>query len=326
MFIARLALAAGLCMAAVTAQAQSYNLRFATSTANQQEPTYKAIQNFAAYVKEKSDGRIRVTIFPGEQLGAQKKVNEMIMGGANMVNMTDYGQLGQFVPDLGIVAGPYVYGGMDDARKLFASDLFKGMTAKLEAQGIKVLMADGLFGVRHMIADRPIRHPRDLKDMTLRVPASPIMLETFRTLGARPTEITWGEVYNALQANVVTGAEAPFGSIVGSKLNEVRKVVSKTGHQIMFTAWVTSTSFFNGLPPDLQKVLLDAGKAASEELARTTPAADEAFAEQLRKEGITIVEDVDIAAFRAMTQPAYTAVRNLTPGLYEQVQAVMAAK
>lgn len=326
MSFAKFLVAAIFCMTMTAVQAQTVNLRFATSVANVQEPSYKAITAFAARVKERSGGKINISIFPGEQLGAQKKVNEMIKGGATMINMTDYGQLGQFSPDMGLVAGPYMYASLDDAKRLFASDVFKEMSARLEAQGLKIIMVDGLFGYRHMLADRPIRNPGDMKGLTVRVPPSPIMLEAFKALGSRPMEIPWGEVYNALQSNVANAAEAPFGAIAGSKLQEVRKVISKTSHQIMFTAWITSVPFFNGLSPELQNILLDEGKRASEELTRETLAVDDDYANRLRKDGVQIIEDVDIPAFRSLTSPAYKSVPNLTPGILERIQAAMAKK
>lgn len=138
-----------------------------------QEASYKEMEAFAKRVKERSKGRMELQLFPGEQLGAQKKVNEMISSGANIMNMTDYGQMGQFVPDAGVLAGPYIFGSMDQASKLFRSPVFKDVSDRLEQKGIKVIMADGLFGARHMLADRPIRKPDDLKGMTMRVPRRP---------------------------------------------------------------------------------------------------------------------------------------------------------
>jgi TRAP-type transport system periplasmic protein len=274
-------------------------------------------------VKERSGGKLDLQLFPGEQLGAQKKVNEMISSGANMMNMTDYGQLGQFLPDAGVLAGPYIFGDLAQADRLFKSPVFKDLSDRLEQKGIKIVMANGLFGARHMLADKPIKKPEDLKGLTMRVPPSPIMVETFKAFGARPTEIAWGEVYNALQSNVVNGAEAPFGAIWGSKLQEVRKVVSKTNHQLMFTAWVTSANLFKSLPPDLQKILIEEGQKSAENLTKATVDEDDRFAQQLQKAGVQIVTDVDIPAFQKASAAAYQAMPNLTPGFVEKAKSAM---
>ncbi|CAH1655287.1 C4-dicarboxylate TRAP transporter substrate-binding protein [Chelatococcus asaccharovorans] len=307
------------------AAAQDFKLRFATSVANTEEASYKEMQALAARVKERSKGRLEMQLFPAEQLGAQKKVNEMISSGANMMNMTDYGQLGQFVPDAGVLAGPYIFGSLAEADKLFASPVFKDVSDKLEQKGIKIIMANGLFGARHMLSDKPIRKPDDLKGLTVRVPPSPIMVETFKDFGARPTEIPWGEVYNALQSNVVNAAEAPFGAIWGSKLQEVRKVVSKTNHQLMFTAWVTSTGFFDKLPADLQAILIEEGKVSAKNLTKATLEQDDQFAKMLEKAGVTLVTDIDVAAFQKASAGVYEKLPNLTPGFVAKARAAMGA-
>ena len=106
------------------------------------------MNTYAERVKERSDGRIAITVMTGDQLGPQKKVNEMVMSGASLLSATDYGQLGQFLPDLSVLAGPYVYPSIEASDRLFASDVFKELSGKLEAQGIKILMPNGLFGRR----------------------------------------------------------------------------------------------------------------------------------------------------------------------------------
>lgn len=106
-------------------------------------------------------------------------------------------------------------------------------------------------------------------------------------------------------------------------MNETRKVISKTGHQIMFTAWVASSQFFNGLPEDLQKILLEEGRAIASELTQMTLETDDAYAKQLSASGVEIVTDVDIPAFIEASRAAYDKVPNITPGIYEQVQKAM---
>ncbi|MFY9511982.1 MAG: C4-dicarboxylate TRAP transporter substrate-binding protein [Rubrivivax sp.] len=306
------------------AAAQTYALRFSTSQTNPNEPVVKVMHQFADRVKERSGGRITLAIFTGDQLGPQKKVNEMIKGGARVVSVTDYGQLSQFVADMGIVAGPYMFAGPEDAKRLFASEVFKEMSSRLEAQGLKLIMADGLFGVRHLLASKPVRSPADIGGLTMRVPPSPIMLETFTALGARPTALPWGEVYNALQTGVVDAAEANYGSLAGAKLYEVRKVLSTTSHQTMYATFVTSAQFFGSLPKDLQAVLLEEGRKAGEELTRATLATDAQYAEELKKQGVTIVTDVDVKAFAEKARVAYTKVPGLTPGIVDKARQAMA--
>jgi len=298
-------------------------VRFATSQVNPTEPVVQVMRAFAERVEARTEGKLTFVLYTGDGLGAQKKVNEMIKSGARILNVTDYGQLSQFVADLGVVAGPYIYDSLEDARRLVASDVFADMAARLEAQGLKMIMTDGLFGVRHVISNKPVRTPNDMAGVTIRVPPSPIMLATFAALGARPVDMTWSEVYNALQTGVVDAAEANYGSLAGSKLYETRKVVSQTAHQVMLVAFVTNTAFFNSLPQDQQTILLEEGQAASLELTRLTLATDAAYAEEMRRNGVEIVTDVDVAAFARQAAQAYDTMPGLTPGIYQRVRAVM---
>ena len=162
-----------------------------------------------------------------------------------------------------------------------------------------------------------------MKGLKMRVPEIPLYVNTFRLLQTNATPLPWGEVYNALQTNVVDAAEANYGSLVGSKLYEVRKVLSTTAHQTMYVAMVTSTDFFKSLPPDLQAVLLDEGKKAGAELTQLTLASDAAYADEMKKAGVQIVTDVDNKAFAEKAKVAYAKVPGLTPGMYDKVRAAM---
>ncbi len=103
-----LSLAASLVLlAAGTASAQDVKIRFAHSLSTT-EPAHIAAENFAKRVAERTKGKVQLQVFPSEQLGSGKEVNEMIRQGANVMNITDPGYLSDFVPDIGVLNGPYV--------------------------------------------------------------------------------------------------------------------------------------------------------------------------------------------------------------------------
>jgi tripartite ATP-independent transporter DctP family solute receptor len=305
------------------ASAQEIKIRLAHSL-SATEPAHTAAEFFSKNVKERSKGRVQVDVFPGEQLGSGKDVNEMIRQGANVMNITDPGYLSDFVPDMGVLNGPYVVKDQKEFTKLLASDWYKGIDQKLQQAGFRLVMVGGFFGARHMIADRPIRKPEDLQGLTVRVPPNTMWIETFKALGARGTTVQWSEIYNALQQNVVVAAEAPYGSLYGSKLHEVRKVISTTGHFTAIVAWPINAGFFNRLPKDVQDMLLEEGVKARDEMTRLTLALEADYVAKFKAAGVNIVTDVDIAAFQKATAPVYTAFPKWTPGLRETVMKVLA--
>jgi tripartite ATP-independent transporter DctP family solute receptor len=310
------ALAAGVSLPA--AAQDQIRIRFAHSLSTS-EPAHQAAEFFAKNVAARTNGRVQIQVFPGEQLGPGKEVNEMIRQGANVMNITDPGYMSDFVPDIGVLNGPYLIKDPADYDKLLASDWYKTVEKRLEQAGFKMIMANGFFGQRHLIADKPVRKPEDMAGMTVRVPPNTMWIETFKAMGARPTTVQWSEVYNALQQNVVVGAEAPLGSLWGSKLQETRKVISTTGHFTAFVMWPMNINYFNKLPADVQKVLLEEGHKAGVEQTRLTLALQDDYISKFKAAGVTFVTDVDVAAFQKITSPVYKAFPKWTPGLHETV-------
>ena len=297
-------------------------IRFAHSLSTT-EPAHLAAEYFAKNVAARTNNKVQIQVFPSEQLGSGKEVNEMIRQGANVMNITDPGYLSDFVPDIGVLNGPYLIKDPKDYDKLLASDWYKGVEKKLEAAGFKLIMANGFFGQRHLIADKPIRKPEDMAGMTVRVPPNTMWIETFKAMGARPTTVQWSEVYNALQQNVVAAAEAPLGSLWGSKLHETRKVISMTGHFTAFVMWPINASYFSKLPADVQKVLLEEGEKAGDEMTRLTLELQKDYVAKFKAAGVTFVEDVDLAAFQKATSRVYSAFPKWTPGLHDTVMGAL---
>lgn len=321
----RAALAVGASLAAgavlpVRSQEQ-IRIRFAHSL-SATEPAHLAAEFFAKNVAARTNGRVQIQVFPGEQLGPGKEINEMIRQGANVMNITDPGYLSDFVPDIGVLNGPYLVRTPEDYNKLLASDWFKSVERRVEQAGFKLISANGYFGQRHLIADKPVRTPADLAGMTVRVPPNTMWIETFKAMGARPTTVQWSEVYGALQQNVVQAAEAPLGSLWGAKLHEVRKVISTTGHFTAFTLWPMNINFFNRLPADVQKVLLEEGTRGGTEQTRLTQSLNDDFMAKFKAAGVSFV-DVDNAAFQRATAPVYKAFPKWTPGLHDTVMAAL---
>lgn len=317
------ALVAGSMMLASPVLAADYELRFAHSLSTT-EPAHQAAEFFAKNVAEHSEGQIEITVFPGEQLGSGKDVNQMIRQGANVMNITDAGYLADFVPDAGVLHGPYLVDTPEQYARILASDWHKQIDQQLRDQGLRIVSWNGLFGGRHMIADKPIRTPEDMAGMTVRVPPNALWLATFEAIGARPTTVQWSEVYNALSQNVVAGAEAPLGSLYGSKLYEVKKSLSLTRHFTSFLTFAASEMYLSTLPQDLQDILMEEGQRAGEYMTQLTLEQEARYLDEFRKAGVEVVEDVDVEAFRAKTASVYTSFPDWTPGLKEQIDAIIA--
>ena len=213
----------------------------------------------------------------------------------------------------------------DQFAKLFASDWYRDLDRRIQQAGFRLIMAGAFSGARHMIADWPIRTPADLAGITVRVLPNTMWIETFRAMGARPTMVRWSEVYNALAQGVVQAAEPPQRSLWGARLHEVKKTISTIAHFIATTAWPINNGYFSRLPRDVQDLLLEEGAKGGAEQTRLTRAMEEDFIARFKGAGVTVLTDVDLAAFQRATVAVYSAFPRWTLNLQQTVSRVLAS-
>ncbi|MEO1986885.1 MAG: C4-dicarboxylate TRAP transporter substrate-binding protein [Martelella sp.] len=323
MKFANAALVAAGFLFAGSAMAADYTIRLASSL-SPGEPTIEAAEFFADEVAKRTDGRVEIQVFPAQQLGSEKDVNQMMRQGAPIISVTSSGYLSDFVPDIGVVEGPYLLDNPEQFEKIASSDWFASVKDQFNDKGITFLVDDALFGARNILADKPVRSPADVDGMTIRVPPNTVFVKTFEAMGTRPATVEWSEVYSALQQNVVEGAEAPLGSLWGAKLHETRDTISLTQHFTAFTFWVINSDYFNSLPEDIRDVMMEVGQETGALATELTLKRDEEYKDMFRDAGVTIVDDVDIQTFRDKTAGVYGEFPNWTPGLYDQIQKILA--
>jgi tripartite ATP-independent transporter DctP family solute receptor len=287
------------------------------------EPIHRAVEGFAKAVTERTGGKVRVSVFPSEQLGPNKDVYEQVRQGAPIIQVADPGFMSDYVPDIGVMNGPYLTDDPRAFKALLGSDWYKEIQGQLQKAGFRALSFNYFFGARNMLGSKPFRTPADVAGVTTRIAPNPMWLETFKAMGARGVPLPWTEVYSALSQGVVDAVEAPLGSLVGSKLQEQRKVLSLTGHFTAYLGLVMNEKVFASLSPEVQKIMIEESVRAGDEMTRITIENDKKLLEDLKKQGVTVVSNVDIKAFRAATAPVYSAFPKWTPGLYPRIRKIL---
>jgi TRAP-type transport system periplasmic protein len=134
---------------------------------------------------------------------------------------------------------------------------------------------------------------------------APIWQESIRALGAAPTAMAFGDMYPALQQQAIDGVELVYNNIPGGRFYEVLKIGNETKHIMLINFQVIGSKFFDSLPQEYQTVLVEECKRAGRETSEKILASEQAVKMQLKSRGMTIVEDADIAAFRAAGEAAY---------------------
>lgn len=179
----------------------------------------KSAQHFADLVREKSNGRINIKVYPGGQLFAGKQTSEfpMLRNGAIDFALASTINWSPQIKELNLPAMPFLIASEPDRYKamdaIMAGKSGKMMRDAIESKGVKII-GWGENGFRELTTSKgPVASPDDLKGMKIRVVGSPIFIETFRALGANPVNMNWSEATAGFQQGVVDGQENPTNGI-----------------------------------------------------------------------------------------------------------------
>ncbi|GHU25673.1 C4-dicarboxylate ABC transporter [Betaproteobacteria bacterium] len=314
-----LLLGAALCFNAGAVLSAEYSIKVAYEN-NPGEPVDKAVNEWARLFAQKTGGKGELKLYPSSQLGSKKDVMEQMKLGSAVITIADGGFFADYVPDFGVLFGPYLGKDYTDIFKLAKTPWFAEMSGKLQEKGFHILTSNWLYGVRHMVTKKPVHTPADLAGLKIRVPNNRIQIDAMKTMGATPTPMPLAEVYPALTTGVIDGAENPIPVLYGQKHHEPAKYLILSGHLDNVSQWVTGEVYFKKLPPDIQKALTESADEAGDFMTGIIEQAEKEIIEKMKKEGVTVIE-VDKNLFREAAKPTYTHFPEWTPGLYDKIQS-----
>ncbi|WP_283178846.1 TRAP transporter substrate-binding protein [Gemmobacter sp. 24YEA27] len=314
-----------LCMAGAAAQAETV-IRFAHMNGQTHFVHSEAIA-LAERVHERSGGEVRIEVFPSGQLGESSQIVEQMSFGADLMGQVQAGNLADYLPDFSILVYPFMYDGIGDVERLVGSDLVAGLNEGVLQSNLRV-MCYLHYGTRDLYTrNREVRSPADSKDMSIRVQPVTIYTQMVeQVMGGAPTPIPWPEVYSALAQGVIDAAEAPPLSILDQRHYEHARYLIQTNHIQDVVPLVISASQFDALSPASQEVLQTETAAACAAMSAASIASYETGIEELRANGMTIIGDVDRAAFAENAGLIAASFPEWTPGLYDRARAILDAE
>ncbi|WP_176475730.1 C4-dicarboxylate TRAP transporter substrate-binding protein [Halomonas salipaludis] len=271
---------------------------------NDRDPMYEGIVRFKEAVEARTEGGVEIEVFSSSQLGSTADLLEQARVGANVATLTDAGPLGDIVREISILQAPYIVDNLDEGRQLVASDLFKEWQANLEPEGVKVLSFNWFQGERHLATTRSVLTPDDLSGMAIRTNGTSIVNKAIEVMGGNPTGLAWAESYPGLQQGVIDGVEAHYSAIHGARLPEVVDSIAKTGHFQLLTALTVGTQWFDRLPSEYQKILIEESVEAGEYASGLNVERSREYEEEMTAQGVNI-NQVDIALFREKADRFY---------------------
>ncbi|MFC4275988.1 TRAP transporter substrate-binding protein [Achromobacter aloeverae] len=218
-------------------------------------PLHIRAQQAVDHIRQASNGRLDIAIFPNNQLG----------GDTDMLSQVRSGGIELFTPSALVIATVVPVAAINAVGFAFSDydQVWKAMDGKLGAHVRESIAKANLYAFEKMwdngfrqvtTSSKPIAGAKDLDGTKIRVPVSPLSISMFKALSAAPASLQFSEVYSALQTRIVDAQENPLPIIQAAKLYEVQKYCSLTNHIWDGYWFIANGRAFKRLPPDLQKL------------------------------------------------------------------------
>jgi TRAP-type transport system periplasmic protein len=262
---------------------------------------------FKQQVEARTNGSVKVTIFPQGQLGNDQAMIDGARSGIIDIVMTGLNNLTGLVPDAGAFELPFMFPNRDLAYKVLDGEVGQGVSAQFTQHGLKMLGYPE-NGYRNMTNNRgPIRVPADVSGLNMRVNNSKALNDMFAKLDANPTQLPVAELYTALETGVVDAQDHPIGIVLSFKFNEVQKYLSLTQHAYSALALAINDAKFKRLTADEQKIITDVAAEAITMQRKLAQEKEASMIAELTAAGMKVNSDVDAAAFQAAVKPVWDA-------------------
>ena len=262
------------------------------------------LKKFAELVKAKSKGSLDVQVFGNSKLGNERDLIEGVSLGTVEMALSSTGPLPSFSKKFMVFDLPFIVQDRAKFYPILDGKVGQDMLDSLGSKGIKGLV---FFenGFRHMTnSKRPINKPEDMAGLKMRLMENPVHMETFKVLGANPSPMPFGELFTALQQNVIDGQENPYPVFASNKFEEVQKYITEIHYKLWIGPIAINADWLEKLPPEQKKAVLDAGKYATKRNREMIAAMDAELKAHIAKAGVQIIdkpEDESVWAEKAMT-------------------------
>jgi tripartite ATP-independent transporter DctP family solute receptor len=222
-------------------------------------------EKFKELVEKKSNGRVKIQIHGNTTLGSDRVTMESVQKGSLEMASSSSPNMASFSSKFMVLDLPNITSPANQQKLYKAFDegeLGKYFTKTCEDIGLKPIMWSE-YGYRNFVATKKeIKSVADLKGLKVRTTDSPVEVAVAKALGMNPTPIAWGEVYTALQQGTIDSEGNTFSLLADAKHDEVLKFAMDSAHNYSMHLLMMNKKYFDGLPADIQKIILESGKEA----------------------------------------------------------------
>ena len=283
-----------------SALAQEIKAKMGTSLPDSHPQTIGA-RKFADLVDKKSNGRIKITVYSGAQLGSDQQMQAALRGGTQEFTVPSTATIANIVKEFGVIGLPFSFANEKQADAVLDGPFGQSLLAKLPEKGL-VGLAFWENGFRNFTnSKRPIVKAEDLAGLKVRTMQNNLYIDMFQGLGANAIPMPVNELYTALETKAVDAQENPFTVVQTQKFYDVQKYLSTTGHAYDALVLVASKKFWGGLSAADRGILLAATAEATTFERQTSRDLNAKAREELVKAGM-LVNDVSGAERQRMRE------------------------
>jgi TRAP-type transport system periplasmic protein len=278
-------------------------MRFAHFGA-EDHPSNVAAKQFADRVASRTDGEIKINIFPNNVLGGPPEQAQQIKLGTIDMGLPTQGQLDKYDTAFAAVMLPFIWDSPQHAFRVLDGPAMAWLAPLAEKQGF-ILLRNWEYGFRNVTNNvRPINAPADVKGLKLRTPPELQIQASMEALGATVQAIAFPELYLALSQKVVDGEENPIAVIYFNKFYEVQKHLAITRHIYNNMIHTVSAAAWTRLAPAQQAIFREESASAGELMRKLIADQEDDQIKRIEAAGMAVTRP-DLAPFRAMMAPAY---------------------
>jgi len=267
-------------------------------------PGNLASKMFAEAVEKRTNGAIKVVIYPNNALGSPPEVLEQNILGAVDMSLPTQGQLGKYSKKFNCVMLPFIYKNYEQADKVLDGKFIPWAVPDLDKAGL-VFLSNWEWGFRNLTNSKhPVNHPTDVKGLKVRTPPELPTQAAMEALGAIVATINFNELQMALKTGVVDGQENPIAVIYSNKIYETQKYLAMTGHNYNTMVHVISKKVWDKLTPEQKTIVKEESKKAGDWMRKTIRNEEANQINQLKQFGMEVTYP-DKEEFKKLMNPAY---------------------
>lgn len=216
-------------------------------TLPQTHPVHKGIVEFQKALEKKSNGTLKVKIFPDAQLGSEREVLELLQIGSVAATKVSAATLSNFVPEYHLLGIPYLFRDKQHQFDVLEGDIGKSILEKGSKFWLRGLCYYDAGSRSFYTSKKAIRTPDDLKGLKIRVMNNQMAINMVNSMGGSATPLAYGELYTAIQQGVVDGAENNPPSFVSSNHYEISKYYTLDQHSSVPDVLLIGTKYWDKL-------------------------------------------------------------------------------